>query len=403
MPACYERQRSPVYTPEGIANLRSIFRNASSFFFNQCISSNTILTCRDVAHMRFGTNTAGRNGAKDMGAKLDKDAGPIDKALRLFALLLFHPKSYSLGELADRLECSKQSVLRMMDRLESVDCAKIIKEKEGRQVTYRLARLNRLPQVSLNPEGLETLILCRNFLAHLLPDSMRRNAEATLQQAFAYMPENAATLAGMAFGISSGYVKGRINYSQSQACLQHLLRGAKTQTVCDVSYRSATRAEPRDFSFAPMKLASHHESLYIIGWEVSDKGRVTPAREEPSQLLLHRFATVISTRRAWKTLPALKEIDAFGIIPGSPFRVSLRVTAPETITYVTERIWSNDQECVHADDGSVILHFTAQSPMEVMSWVLSLGSAAEILSPDDLREKIRHEVVVLAERYAPKA
>jgi predicted DNA-binding transcriptional regulator YafY len=364
----------------------------------------TVLTFREEKHTQLEQVhfAAGKNGVKDMGAKWDNDAGPNDKVLRIFALLLFTQKRYSLGDLADMLECSKQTVLRAIATLESVGWTKIVQEKEGRQSVYRMARPGRLPQVSLNPEGLETLILCSNFLKHLLPDSMRRHTEAAIHQSFAYMPEEDAALAAMASGISGGYVKGRINYSQSQAVLQTLLRAAKMQSVCDVSYRSATRAEPRAFSFAPMKLLSHHESLYIVGWEVSDKGRVTPVRKEPSPLLLQRFASAVPTRRVWKTLPAPDVSSAFGIIPGSPFRVSLRITAPETITYVTERIWSNDQEIIHADDGSATLRFTAQSPLEVLSWVLSLGSAAEVLSPDDLREKIRHEVAVLAKRYAHK-
>jgi predicted DNA-binding transcriptional regulator YafY len=362
----------------------------------------TVLTARNAAHT-FWNKSSRKQGAEDMGAKWDKDAVSGEKLLQIFALLLFTQKRYSLRELTDMLVCSKQSVLRMIDKMEAVNWAKIVTEKEGRQSVYRMERPKRLPQVSLNPEGLETLILCHNFLKHLLPASMRHNAEATLQQSFAYMSENDAALAAEAPGLSRGYVKGRINYSQSHAVLQTLLRAAKMQIACDVSYRSARRAEPRAFSFAPMKMASHHESIYIIGWEVSDKGRVAPVREEPSQLLLHRFTSAIPTRRAWKTLPSPDGSNAFGIIPGSPFRVSVRITVPETITYVTERIWSDDQEIVQTDDGSVILHFTAQSPMEVLSWVLSLGSAAEVLSPDTLREKIRHEVAVLAERYAPTA
>ena len=231
-----------------------------------------------------------------MGKKWNKDAGSGEKLLRMFVQLLFIPKRYSIADLSRRLKCSAQTVKRNIDQLESVGWCKIVQEKEGRKTVFWMERPNRLPQVSLNSEGLETLILCHNFLQHLLPDPMRRNAESTLQQAFAYIPEDDTPLAAMASGISSGYAKGRIDYSQWEAALQTLRHSVKMQTVCEVSYRSASRTEPRTFSFAPMKLVSHHESLYIVGWEVTDKGRVTPVRQEPSPLLLQRFVAVLPTR-----------------------------------------------------------------------------------------------------------
>ncbi len=176
------------------------------------------------------------------------------------------------------------------------------------------------------------------------------------------------------------------------------MQGAKTHTACQISYRSALRKEPRIFHFAPMRLVAHHESLYILGWEVTAKGHIEPIRDIPSQLLVQRFVAVSPTQRSWQKLLSVENPALFGIISDAPFRVSIRITSPETITYVAERIWSNDQELVQNDNGSLTLDFTAQSPLEVMSWALSLGSSAEVLSPDWLLEKIRSEVMVLATR-----
>lgn len=334
-----------------------------------------------------------------MGKKWDSGMSAGEKLLRLFSLLLFIPQRHSLGSLAEALGCSKQTVLRLIDQLEAVGWAKVLRETEGKKAFYYMARPKRLPQVSLNLEGLEQLILCRNFLIHLLPPSAQTSMDTTLQQSFAYLAEEEAAIASTIATVSGSIAKGRIDYSRSQEVLQTLMKAAKTQTVCEVSYRSALRKEPRAFAFAPMQLVEHHESIYIFGWEVTDKGHVEPVRDTPSQLLLQRFVAVAPTRRFWQKLPSTENLAVFGIISDTQFRVSIRITSPETITYVAERIWSNDQELIRNDDGSLTLSMTAQSPLEVMSWVLSLGSAAEVLSPDWLREKVRSEVTTLATRY----
>lgn len=334
-----------------------------------------------------------------MGRKWDSGMSAGEKLLRLFSLLLFTQQRYSLSSLAESLCCSKQTVLRLIDQLEASGWAKVLRENEGRKAFYRMARPERLPQVSLNLEGLEQLILCRNFLMHLLPPSAQNSADIALQQSFAYISEEEAAIAAATARVSGSITKGRIDYTRSQKFLRTLIRAAKTQTICTVSYRSASRKEPRTFDFAPMKLVAHHESLYIFGWEVTGKGDVEPIHETPSQLMVQRFVTASLTRRSWQKLPSVENPAVFGIISGTPFRASLRITSPETITYVTERTWSNDQELVQNDDGSLTLSFTSQSPLETLSWTLGLGSAAEVLSPDWLREKIRSEVMALAARY----
>jgi hypothetical protein len=50
------------------------------------------------------------------------------------------------------------------------------------------------------------------------------------------------------------------------------------------------------------------------------------------------------------------------------------------------------------EDGSLILTMTAHSPLEVISWVLSLGSAAELLEPDWLQEDIQAEIAAMADK-----
>jgi len=73
-------------------------------------------------------------------------------------------------------------------------------------------------------------------------------------------------------------------------------------------------------------------------------------------------------------------------MPGEPFSATVRFK-PAAACYVSERTWSDDQKLTTRGDGSLELEFTATSRPEVISWVLSFGRDAELLTPADLREE----------------
>jgi predicted DNA-binding transcriptional regulator YafY len=224
--------------------------------------------------------------------------------------------------------------------------------------------------------------------------------DAALQQAVAYVPATDAASIIAADKLSCARTKGRIDHSGVREFLHTLLRAANSRAVCEVGYRSSLFKEPRVFDFAPARFVAYHESLYIVGWEVTGRGTVRPVHDDPLYLLAHRLTDAKSTRRTWKTLPEPDDnAAAFGIMRQEPFRVSMRITTPEAVTYVAERQWSEDQKIALHEDGSLTLTMTAQSRLEILSWALSLGSVAEVLEPEWLREEITAEAVALTEVY----
>lgn len=76
---------------------------------------------------------------------------------------------------------------------------------------------------------------------------------------------------------------------------------------------------------------------------------------------------------------------------GEPFRVKINFSA-QAAQYVRERRWSNDQTIKKLRDGRLRLEFTAQSWFEVVSWVLSFGSQAKVISPKELKNDLIDEL-----------
>ncbi len=67
---------------------------------------------------------------------------------------------------------------------------------------------------------------------------------------------------------------------------------------------------------------------------------------------------------------------------------------------VSERIWSEDQKITfNQKDNSILFEATMSGLPEIKTWILSMGSYAEIIQPKGLYEEIKNEVKKLKNLY----
>ena len=83
----------------------------------------------------------------------------------------------------------------------------------------------------------------------------------------------------------------------------------------------------------------------------------------------------------------------------TPFVVCVKITTPERVSYLAEQNLNKDQKLHFEEDGSLIITMTVQNFSETVSWVLSMGSGAEVLMPQWLRHAVAREVALLHWRY----
>ena len=327
---------------------------------------------------------------------------PSERLLSLYSMLLFSPKAISLKELSSRMGCSKQTIIRDMNKLEASSFGKLVCEKQNRECFYRLERPGKLPKLSLDAGGLQQLALCRSFLMHILPKDMQDRTEKTLQCASAYM-QNAMKVDYIGVENSKSVFKGAIDYTHLGKILELLIAAIHEHQVCRICYRAAVHGKKKTYCFAPKGLIAYHEALYVRGWVVFDKGNVIQKYDQPTDLAVHRIIKVRSTTRSSDSLPDMACDDdmKFGLIQGYFFNVKIWFDV-SAATYVSERIWSVDQSIVRHQDGSLTLTMTCRSEVEVISWVLSFGDAAELLSPVWLRQEVVERVKNMAECYTGK-
>jgi predicted DNA-binding transcriptional regulator YafY len=323
------------------------------------------------------------------------ESKPGEKLLTLYSLLMFSRKTWSLKELSAELVSSKPAVLRLIEQLEGSRFGKVISEKRGREKYFWLDKPKNLPVISLNPDSLRELALCRNFLCHVLPDGVKKNLDNLLLQSGSLVQEG--NDGGVFRGLGRAFFKGRIDYSQFGEKLEALIKAVTENRICQLAYQPAWDGGlVKEYDFAPRQITVFHEALYVEGWRVTETGEAL--YDSPATLAVHRLKSVNLLSRHGSSLPALPERRSFGLIRDDLFEVKIKFSSFSAV-YVSEREWSQDEQKVLHSDGSLSLTFQASSETEVVSWLLSFGDEAEILSPDWLRETVREKIKCLIKTY----
>ena len=115
---------------------------------------------------------------------------------------------------------------------------------------------------------------------------------------------------------------------------------------------------------------------------------------------VHRITDVAMQNRSSADLPVkdLEENSDFGFLRDEPFKAKIWFSK-EVMTYISDRIWSDDQKITPQEDGGIILEMTALSRSELISFVLSFDFKAKLLEPLDLAEEIKARLLKTMDKY----
>ena len=332
--------------------------------------------------------------------KRDPDATHASKLLRLFSKLFFNDRRYSLTELAAILECSKQTVLRLVDDIETSLGANIEVSVDGQRKYFRMPRQKHLPAVQLlSADELHALHMCHAFAQTLLGRESFEEATKGLEKSSVLLPVEQSSSDGHFASLQSGH----IDYTPHQATLRTLIEAMEQQRVCEIRYRGLLAPRAKVHRVKPLKIFSYRDTVYLH----TRRARQPHEKwQEPAYhplLAVHRIEQVTLTDQLFR-LPKGYDFDrdvqaGFGVWQNEPFAVSVAFTG-WAAEYVAERRWSTDQRIEVDAAGTVVVRLTARGRPEVMSWVMSFGAHARLLAPADLAREVRATLDGAARAYA---
>ncbi len=312
-----------------------------------------------------------------MPEKMAQDSSPSIKLLRVFRKLLLNGRRHYQTDLASEFQCSAQTIIRIMADIESVIGANLEYGLDKRRKWYRISSPS--PKLlGLEFEELRYLSVCRDLAAQTLPEQILSRVDDTIFNLSVQMAERGAQhVENQRESLITFFSKGRIDYSSSFPFIEKLLAASGQRRVCLVRYKAAGAQTPKEHRFAPHRLVSMNQALYVVGATVAEDYSTV---RHFLNLALHRIQNVELTDKSFSI--DFPEIEAgnFGLPWHEPRTFRIHFKAGKAADYVSERIWSDTQKIEKQDDGSVILQITTSSEPELMAWVRSFGEEAIIIS-----------------------
>ncbi|BDQ33391.1 helix-turn-helix transcriptional regulator [Pseudodesulfovibrio portus] len=323
-----------------------------------------------------------------MPPKKNQHAKPTQKAVTLFCQLMYTGKRHYLIDLARELDCSKQTIIRMMEDIDRSYSVRVEKGKDGKRAWYQIQAPRNRPKVALSEDEISHLLLCKEMVRHLLPQGLSKEVDETIHKTVALLP--ALDNRAQAFeSLAGAILKGSIDYTPQEAIITTILNAIAGKDVCEIKYKALGQKEEKLHYFAPLRIKSYREALYVTGWKVDIRAKEAEPIYE-MHLPIHRFTAAEPVRKKY-FIQQQEKPHHFGFPECEPFRIKVRLT-PEAGRYVKERRWSSDQVVTDLDDGRCELEFTAQSETEVLSWVLGFGANIQMLEPESLRATVKSEL-----------
>jgi predicted DNA-binding transcriptional regulator YafY len=93
---------------------------------------------------------------------------------------------------------------------------------------------------------------------------------------------------------------------------------------------------------------------------------------------------------------------SFGVFKGDDGKkITVVIEFPENLyDYVANRSWIANQEISSVQDGKFQMKVVVSNLFEIFHWVMSIGSEARVIEPDELKEMVRGEAVKILSNSA---
>jgi predicted DNA-binding transcriptional regulator YafY len=163
-----------------------------------------------------------------------------------------------------------------------------------------------------------------------------------------------------------------------------------------ISYYTPHKDETTERVIQPLHLLCYMGSWHLIAF--------CTLKKELRDFALSRIRLIEPSSQPIELpngLPHVRDYikKSFGVITGGEsIEVCLKFV-PAISHWISEQIWFSSQEVSRNEDGSVCLKFPVADFREVRREILKYGSSVEVLSPQELREEIIHEIERMSKNY----
>ncbi len=242
-----------------------------------------------------------------------------------------------------------------------------------------------------------TLVIIQQSFTQLLPASTYRHMQLWFEQARKIINNAPSKFSNWKNRIRvidrrMLFLSPKTDPTVQTAVYDGLLNGLQIE----VKYQAITSSGlPKTYAVSPLGLVVRDQLVYLV-CTVKDY-------EAPRLLAIHRIQSARLLETSVRPSP---NIDIDGIvhkalsIPRGDKTIKLQLIVSSLIEkYLQEAPLSRRQTIVRYDDTSSLISADVQDSQQLRSWIRSLGNEAIVVKPKYIRQQMRDEFALLANRY----
>ncbi|MGB9880990.1 MAG: helix-turn-helix transcriptional regulator [Anaerolineae bacterium] len=343
-----------------------------------------------------GKALAGGPSTASSGLRSSQSGVDIVGFWRLFEIhrLISQGTYPNCAYLSQRLEVHRRTVERDIERLRDLFCAPI--EYDPKRRGYYYTETFSLPMMRLREGEAIALFLGQKLLMQCRGTPFEEPVRQAMAKIRMLLPHEVEVNLERTVDAVSFHVEPlRGEEVEVAARYQTLVTAVEQRRTIEMDYFTASRGVATRRRVDPYHLRFADGAWYCIGYCYE--------RKDVRIFALDRMVHLSLTDDRFE-VPSDFSMDGYlanswVIERGEPRKVVIEFDA-EQARYVRGRRWHHSQVTEDLPDGSLRMTLTIGGLGELTRWVMSFGSHAKIVEPEDLRDAVRTEFSKALARYA---
>jgi len=301
----------------------------------------------------------------------------------------------TITDLADSHIVSTKTIRRDLAALNEAGFP-LYDERYDGKVYWRLnEEYKGLPLASLSLSEIAALYFSKKLLINLAAPPFSGDIESAFKKIESALPERNIQFLDSLDSMISVRADAPKDLDEHKHVTRTLLDAIAEEHRVKMRYFSVHSQKKKEYVIDPYRLMYFRGGLYLFGYVAEYKQIRTFAIEriESIDKLHDRFE-----KPSDFSVETYLE-SSFGLVKEDPFDVELIFNA-DVAEYVRSRVWHPSQQCREIDNGRIRMKLHVGGEFELVSWILSFGPSAQVVSPERLRQRVREELSRAMENYA---
>ena len=321
----------------------------------------------------------------------------LGRQWRIIQTLISSRKGKSASELAQELECHPRTLYRDLEALQVAGFPIYTERSGGKNLWSLLDTVKHQIPVPFTLTELMALYFGRDMLKVFKDTVFYDSLESLFKKVKTTLPPESIKYLKSVEQTLHLCMKPYKEYGKFKEILNRVNDAAIDRKSIEIVYYTMSRKKETRRRVDPYRIWFFNGTFYLVG--------LCHMRNEVRIFALDRIKMLHQTKETFDVPEdfSLEKFTgpSFGVYQGEPVNIKVWFH-PDVAGYIKEKIWHESQQIHPQDDGSITFEAEVAGTDEIRFWIMSWGSKSRVLEPESLREEIRAEAELMANRYEGK-